>query len=107
MDADPSILGRQAGTLRIGYENIKRRIHSWVNFLLNVVAPRMTLKRCLSLSRKLMAIEAIYIGNQVEAKTNHTGGIMWARAHGKILVQIIILFWEKQNMLQNNLCMAN
>ena len=43
MDADPSMLGKQAGMLPQGQQDTKIRIHRWVNIWLNVVAPRMTL----------------------------------------------------------------
>ena len=65
MDADPSMLGKQAGMLPQGYQNIKRGIHSWINNLLNVVAQRMTLKGKFFLFcrtvEKLLTIEAVYI----------------------------------------------
>ena len=38
MNVDQSMLGRQAGMLPLGYQNIKQRIHSWVNIFLNMVA---------------------------------------------------------------------
>ena len=45
MDADPSMLDRQAGMLSLGDQNIKRRIHGWADILLKLVAPRETLNR--------------------------------------------------------------
>ena len=44
MDTDLFMLSRQAGIIPLGFQNINRSIHRWVNILLNVVAPRMTLK---------------------------------------------------------------
>ena len=43
MDAGLSLLGKQAGILPLGYQNVKKKIHRWVNILLNAVAPRRTL----------------------------------------------------------------
>ena len=43
MDADQSMMSKQAGMLPQGYQNIKTRIHRWVNILLIVVAIGMTL----------------------------------------------------------------
>ena len=74
MDADSSMLGKQAGMLPQGYQNIKREIHSWINNLLNVVAQRMTLngKFFILLDSREAIDYRSFIHQRAQAGTMHT-----------------------------------
>ena len=82
MDADSSMLDKQARMLAQGSKNIKRRIHSWVNIWLNVVVPRKTMKGKFWTSVEKLSVEILdsrktkdyrsYIHQQAEAGTNHS-----------------------------------